>query len=232
MGIPIAASSVWAILKRREIEPSPRRSGPTWAEFLATQAKGLIACDFFSVDTVLLRRLYVLSFIHHDTRTVRIAGVTAHPVSDWVTQQARNLCMELAERAAAVKFLVRDRDAKFTGSFDAVFAAEGIRIINTPVRAPRAKGLASHCTSWGWLGCFSLGESSATIWNKSRIAGGGRLEEMLVLVVGLVPAKETGTMPVLDGWRRHAELRGDLVESEHAGSSEAVPMAQEVMVAA
>jgi transposase len=165
MGIPIAASSVWAILKRREIEPSPRRSGPTWAEFLATQAKGLIACDFFSVDTVLLRRLYVLSFIHHDTRTVRIAGVTAHPVSDWVTQQARNLCMELAERAAAVKFLVRDRDAKFTGSFDAVFAAEGIRIINTPVRAPRAKGLASHCTSWGWLGCFSVGESSATIWN-------------------------------------------------------------------
>jgi transposase InsO family protein len=144
MGIPIAASSVWAILKRREIEPSPRRSGPTWAEFLATQAKGLIACDFFSVDTVLLRRLYVLSFIHHDTRTVRIAGVTAHPVSDWVTQQARNLCMELAERAAAVKFLVRDRDAKFTGSFDAVFAAEGIRIINTPVRAPRANAVAER----------------------------------------------------------------------------------------
>jgi len=144
MGIPIAASSVWAIMKRHDIEPSPRRSGPTWAEFLAAQAKGLIACDFFSVDTVLLRRLSVLFFIHHDTRTVRIAGVTAKPVTDWVTQQARNICMELAERAAAVKFLIRDRDTKFTGSFDAVFAAEGIRIIKTPVRAPRANAIAER----------------------------------------------------------------------------------------
>ena len=144
MGIPIAASSVWAILKRHGIEPSPRRSGPTWAEFLAAQAKGLIACDFFSVDTVLLRRLYVLFFIHHDTRLVRIAGVTAKPVTDWVTQQARNLCMELAEQATAVKFLIRDRDTKFTGSFDAVFAAEGIRIIKTPVRAPRANAIAER----------------------------------------------------------------------------------------
>jgi hypothetical protein len=140
--------------------------------------------------------------------------------------------MELDERANLFKFLIRDRDAKFTAAFDNVFTSIGVRIVKTPVRAPRAKGLASHCTSWGWLGCFSLGESSATIWNKTRIARGGRLEEMLVLVVGLVPAKETGTMPVLDGCRRHAELRGDLVESEHAGSSEAVPMAQEVMVAA
>ena len=144
LGIPIAASSVWAILKRYDIEPSPRRSGPTWAEFIATQAKSLIACDFFSVDTVALRRLYVLFFIHHDTRTVRSAGVTAHPVSDWVTQQARNLCMDLAERGAAVKFLIRDRDTKFSGSFDAVFAAEGIKIIKTPVRAPRANAIAER----------------------------------------------------------------------------------------
>jgi transposase InsO family protein len=144
MGIPIAASSVWAILKRHDIEPSPRRSGPTWAEFLAAQAKGLIACDFFSVDTVLLRRLYVLFFIHHDTRTVRIAGVTAKPAADWVTQQARNFCTELAEQANAVKFLIRDRATKFAGSFDAVFAAEGIRIIKTPVRAPRANAIAER----------------------------------------------------------------------------------------
>jgi hypothetical protein len=144
MGIPIAASSVWAILKRHDIEPSPRRSGPTWAEFLAAQAKGLIACDFLSVDTVLLRRLYVLFFIHHDTRTVRIAGVTAKPAADRVTQQARNFCMELAEQANAVKFLIRDRDTKFAGSFDAVFAAEGIRIINTPVRAPRANAISER----------------------------------------------------------------------------------------
>ncbi len=140
--------------------------------------------------------------------------------------------MELDERANLFKFLIRDRDAKFTAAFDDVFTSIGVRIVKTPVRSPRAKGLASHCTSWGWLGCFSLGESSATIWNKSRIARGGRLEEMLVLVVGLVPAKEAGTMPGLDRVRLHAELRGDLGESEHAGSSEAVPVAQEVMVAA
>ncbi len=97
-----------------------------------------MACDFFSVDTVLLRRLYVLVFIHHDTRFVRIAGVTAKPAADWATQQARNRSMELADQAIALKFLVRDRDSKFTASFDAVFAADGIRIIKAPVRAPRA----------------------------------------------------------------------------------------------
>jgi len=144
MGIVIAASSVWAILKRHDIEPSPRRLGPTWAEFLAAQAKGLMACDFFHVDTILLRRLYVLVFIHHDTRLVRIAGVTAKPVADWVTQQARNLSMDLADQASAVRFLIRDHDAKFTASFDAVFAAEATRIIKSPVRAPRANAICER----------------------------------------------------------------------------------------
>jgi len=111
MGIVLAPSSVWAIMKRRGIDPAPRRSGPTWAEFLHAQAKGLIACDFFHVDTVLLRRLYVLFFVEHDTRRVHIAGVTANPVTGWVTQQARNLSFDLAERTTP---------AKFTSSFDAV----------------------------------------------------------------------------------------------------------------
>ena len=181
MGIPIAASSVWAILKRHGIEPSPRRSGPSWAEFLAVQAKGLIACDFFSVDTVLLRRLYVLFFIHHDTRTVRIAGVTAKPATDWVTQQARNICIELAEQANVVKFLIRDRDAKFSGSFDAVFAAEGIRIIKTPVRAPRANAIAERFVGTARRECLDrmlilgrrhleavLGDSSSTTTGTVR----------------------------------------------------------------
>jgi putative transposase len=144
MGIVIAPSSVWAILKRHGVEPSPRRSGPTWAEFLAAQAKGLMACDFFHVDTVFLRRLYVLVFIHHDTRFVRIAGVTATPISDWVTQQARNLSMDLAEQASAVKFLIRDRDTKYTASFDAVFAADAIRVTTTPVQAPRANAICER----------------------------------------------------------------------------------------
>ncbi len=141
MGIPIAASSVWAILKRHGVEPSPRRSGPTWAELLAAQAKGLMACDFFHVDTILLRRHYVLVFIHHDSRRVRIAGVTAKPVADWVTQQARNLSMDLADRANPVKFVIRDRDTKYTASFDAVFAADAVRVIKTPVQAPRGNAI-------------------------------------------------------------------------------------------
>ncbi|MCU4185209.1 integrase core domain-containing protein [Acidiferrimicrobium sp. IK] len=140
----IAASSVWAILKRHGIDPSPRRSGSTWTEFLATQSKGLMACDFFHVDTVLLRRLYVLVFIHHDSRRVRIAGITTKPVADWVTQQARNLSMDVADQANRVKFLIRDRDAKFAASFDAIFAAEGTRIIRPPVRAPRANAICER----------------------------------------------------------------------------------------
>jgi putative transposase len=144
MGIDIAPSSIWAILKRHGVEPSPRRPGPTWAEFLAAQAKGLMACDFFHVDTVLLRRLYVLVFIHHDTRLVRIAGVTAKPVAEWVTQQARNLSMDLADHADRVKFLICDRDITFTASFDAVFAADAVRVIRTPVRAPRANAICER----------------------------------------------------------------------------------------
>ena len=144
MGIVIAPSSVWAILKRHGVDPSPRRSGPTWAEFLSAQAKGLMACDFFHVDSVLLRRLYLLVFIHHATRIVPIAGVTASPVSAWVTQQARNLSMDLADETNAVRFLIRDRDTKFTASFDAVFAADGIRILKSPIRTPRANAVAGR----------------------------------------------------------------------------------------
>jgi putative transposase len=144
MGIVIAASSVWAILKRHGVEPSPRRLGPTWAEFLAAQAKSLMACDFFHVDTILLRRLYVLVFIHHDTHLVRIAGVAAKPVADWVTQQARNPSMDLADQASTVRFLIRDHDAKFTASFDAVFAAEGTRVIKSPVRALRSNAICER----------------------------------------------------------------------------------------
>jgi transposase InsO family protein len=140
MGVVIAASSVWATLNRHGIDPSPRRSGPTWAEFLAAQAKGLMACDFFHVDTILLRRLYVLVFIHHDSRRVQITGITSNPVAGWVTQQARNLSMELADQANAIKFLIRDRDTKFTASF----AADGTRVITTPVRAPQANAICER----------------------------------------------------------------------------------------
>src|SRR5665213_2538375 len=144
MGVVIAPSSVWAILRRHGIDPSPMRSGPTWAEFLSSQASSMVACDFFSVDTVLLKRLYVLFFIELDTRRVHVTGVTAHPTGSWVVQQARNLTMVLEDRVHPVKFLIRDRDTKFTSSFDEVFRAEGIRIIRTPIRAPQANAFAER----------------------------------------------------------------------------------------
>jgi putative transposase len=143
-GVRLAPSTVWAILRRHGIDPSTRRSGPTWSEFLRTQAATMLACDFFAVDTVLLRRLYVLFFMEVDTRKVYVSGVTASPVGKWVTQQSRNLRVLLADRARAARFLIRDRDTKFTASFDEVFRSDGVRIIKTPIRAPRANAFAER----------------------------------------------------------------------------------------
>jgi putative transposase len=118
---PPAASTVWQILHAAGIDPVPRRTGPTWKQFLAAQAHGIIAVDFAHVDTLLPRRLYALIVIEHGTRGVHLAGVTAHPDGARATQAARNFLMDLGQRAASVKFLIRDRAAQFTGTFDAVF---------------------------------------------------------------------------------------------------------------
>jgi putative transposase len=144
LGYKVAPSTVWKILKDAGIDPAPRRSGQTWRAFLASQASTILAVDFFHVDTVLLRRLYVLFFIEHGTRRVHLTGITAHPADAWVTQQARNLLMNLEGQADGLKFLIRDRDAKFTAAFDAVFTAMGVRIIKTPVQAPQANAIAER----------------------------------------------------------------------------------------
>ena len=120
------------------------RTGPAWGAFLKAQATKMLACDFFSVDTVLLRRLYVLFFIEVDTRRVTVTGVTAHPTGAWVVQQARNLSYGLTDRSHPVKFLIRDRDTKFTASFDEIFRSDGIQIIRTPILAPRANAFAER----------------------------------------------------------------------------------------
>jgi transposase InsO family protein len=135
LGHPIAASTVWQVLHDAGIDPAPRRTGPTWKQFLTAQARGIIAVDFVHVDTVLLRRLYALIVIEHGTRRVHLAGITASPDGAWTTQAARNLLMDLGQRAATVKFLIRDRAGQFAGSFDAVLTAEGIRIVASPPRA-------------------------------------------------------------------------------------------------
>jgi putative transposase len=145
LGIALAPSTIWAILRRQGIEPAPRRAELSWSAFLRAQASGIVACDFLTVDTVWLRRLYVLFFIELGSRRVHFGGVTANPHERWVTQQARNLVMTLAQRERPVHVLVRDRDSKFTRGFDEVFRSEGIRVIRTPVRAPRAK---AHAERW------------------------------------------------------------------------------------
>ena len=144
LGHSVAASTVWKIIKSAGLDPAPRRAGPTWRQFLAAQAGAILAIDFAHVDTVFLRRLYVLVAVEHGRRRVYIAGITAHPTGAWVTQQARNLLMDLGDRADRFRFLIRDRDSKFTAAFDAVFAGADIRIIRTPIRAPRANGIAER----------------------------------------------------------------------------------------
>jgi putative transposase len=148
IGYQIGASTVWTILRRAGVAPAPKRSAISWHQFLRAQARGVLAVDFFTVDTVFLRRLYVLFAIELATGRVHVLGVTPHPAGEWVAQQARNLLMELGEELGRVRFLIRDRDAKFTAGFDAVFAAEGIRVLRTPVRAPRANAYAERwvCT--------------------------------------------------------------------------------------
>jgi len=142
LGHPIASSTVWQILHAAGIGPAPRRSGPSWREFLTTQAEGIIAADFFHVDTVTGRRLYALVFLEHGTRRLHLTGVTAHPTAQWATQQARNLAAELGARVESLRFALRDRDRKYTSSFDAVFEAEEMEVLLSVPQAPR---MNAHC---------------------------------------------------------------------------------------
>jgi putative transposase len=137
LGVTVAPSTVYEILRAAGIDRAPRRSGPAWRQFLHAQAAGILAVDFLHVDTVLLKRLYVLVFIEHGTRRTHPGGVTAHPTGAWTVQQARNLALTLGERFEGFRFLIRDRGPNFTASFDAVFQAAGTTILRTAVHAPR-----------------------------------------------------------------------------------------------
>ncbi len=154
LGVKVSPSTVRRILARSGLQPAPRRIGPTWSQFLRAQTAGMIACDFFTVDTAFLRRYYVLFVIDIHTRRLHLAGVTRNPDGPWVTQQARNLSMTGVLDDA--RFLIRDRDTKFTAAFDAVFQSDGVRVLQTPFRTPQVNGYAervvrtirSECLDW------------------------------------------------------------------------------------
>lgn len=154
LGIRLGATTIRRVLRSHGLGPAPRRSGPSWSEFLRAQATGILASDFFTVETVTLKTLYVLFFIELATRRVHLGGVTANPDSAWVTQQGRNLFLERPEHG--MRLLIHDRDSKYSGPFDEVFRTEGARVIHTPIRAPQANAFAerwvrtvrTECLDW------------------------------------------------------------------------------------
>jgi putative transposase len=147
LGRKVSPATVWAILKKAGFDPAPQRGDLTWRQFLKAQASGILACDFFSVETITLTRLYCFAVVEHATRRVHVLGVTAHPTAGWVIQQARNLMLDLGEHVGDFRFLIRDRDSKFTGLFDEVFKTEGIRVVLAAPQAPRMNAIMER-----WVG--------------------------------------------------------------------------------
>jgi putative transposase len=156
LGMVVSATTVKKVLREHQLGPAGKRRGPSWREFVRAHANSIMAGDFFSVETVWLQRLYGLFFIEVGSRRGHLAGCTAHPDGEWVMQQARQVAWKFAEREQPVRFLMRDHDRKCTGSVDAVFEAQGTRIIRTPVQGPEAKGIAerfvrtvrTECLDW------------------------------------------------------------------------------------
>jgi putative transposase len=165
LGVKIAASTAWEILKKAGIDPAPRRTGPAWSLFLRSQAGAILACDFFTADLLDGTQAYVLAVIEHATRRVRVLGVTLHPTGEWTAQQARNLIMDLGEQADRVKFMIRDRGSNYTAVFDAVLADAGIRIVLCNVRTPRMNAIAER-----WIGgCRRELLDRTLIWNQAHL---------------------------------------------------------------
>jgi putative transposase len=141
LGLKVAPSTVWEILKTNGIQPAPHRDHLSWASFLRSQAHAILAADFFDTSTLTGTRLFVLAVIDHATRRIRILGATAHPTAAWTTQMARNLVIDLQDAHATVKYLIRDRDSRYTTAFDAVLADSGIAIITSGIRVPRMNAI-------------------------------------------------------------------------------------------
>ena len=165
LGIRVSASTVWELLKKADIDPVPRQTGPTWPLFLRSQAEAILTCDFFTAELLDGTQAYILAVIEHATRRIRILGVTSHPTGEWTAQQARNLIMDLGEQAHQVKFMIRDRGSNFTSAFDAILAGAGIRTVLCNIRTPRMNAIAER-----WIGgCRRELLDRTLIWNQAHL---------------------------------------------------------------
>jgi putative transposase len=223
LGIRVAATTIRTLLRTARLGPAPRRIGPTWTEFLRAQADGIIACDFFTVETAWLRTLYVLAFIELGSRRISLSPSTVHPDSAWVTQQARNLALALDARASPIRFLIRDRDTKFCRPFDTVLRSEGMRVIRTPIRAPNANAHAervietirAECLDWSLiLGRRHLDQTLRTYaghYNRRRP------HRALALTPTLAVARIS--VPVNPRHVRRRDLLGGLIHEYHGAAA-------------
>ena len=165
LGVKVAASTVWEILRASGIDPGRRQTGLTWPQFLRSQAEAILACNFFTVDLLDGTQAYVLAVIEHATRRISILGVTLHPTGEWTTQQARNLLMDLGDHAGRVKFMIRDRGSNFTTAFDAVLADARIRTVLCSIQTPRMNAITER-----WIGgCRRELLNRTLIWNQAHL---------------------------------------------------------------
>ena len=174
LGVRVSATAIRTVLRRHGLGPAPRRGGLSWGEFLRAQAHGILAFDFFTVETAWLRTLYVLFAIELGSRRVHVLGITTNPDSAWVTQRARNLAV--GERLREIRFVIRDRDSKFSGSFDEVFRTEGARVVKTPVRAPKANAFAERWVRTARRECL---DHLLVPWKTPPGAGPSRVRDAL-----------------------------------------------------
>jgi hypothetical protein len=165
LGVGVAASTIWEILKRAGIDPAPRRNGPAWPLFLRSQAEAILACDFFTTDPLDGTQACIMAVIEHASRRIRILGVTLHPTGDWTARQARNLIMDLGEQPYRVTFMIRDRGPNYTAAFDAVLADAGVRTVLCNVRTPRLNAIIERWTG----GCRRELLDRTLVWNQTHL---------------------------------------------------------------
>jgi transposase InsO family protein len=225
LGIGIAASTVWEILRQAGIDPAPERTTATWADFLRSQADALLACDFFETSTLGGARLYVLAVIEHAIRRIRVLGATAHPTASWVAQAARNLAMDLEDAGSRARFLIRDRDGKFPSLFDAVLKDAGIEVVLSGVQMPRMNAVMERWV----LTCRRELLDRTLIWNQQHLLRALREFEQFYNChrphQGIANARPLRALPsqirLTDAdtrlrIRRHDRLGGILHEYRHA----------------